>query len=138
VTPDLVTPELRAWLTRDHEVAPDGWADDPPAAELRCDPALVERLATLARPLRPRRTFVDGCPVVHHRDGPPFAAAWGTGSLVLRATGLPAVLAPSPALDGWVRVDPWPGDVAFTRGTDALRRAVVLAYASAAPHGRSP
>jgi hypothetical protein len=101
--------ELDAWLRREHDVAPEGWADEPPLQELRCHPDLVERLGSLVRPLRPRRVFVAGCPVIHHPSGPPFTAALGTSTLLVFEDG------------DWVEADPWLSDVTFLKGTDQLR-----------------
>jgi pimeloyl-ACP methyl ester carboxylesterase len=96
-------------------------------------PDLVERLASLARPLRSaRRAFIGGCPVIHHPAGPPIAAACGTHILVVR-TGEPAgPLEPETRTVGlgadWTDLDPWAADVAFSRSTDLLRRALAHAY----------
>jgi hypothetical protein len=105
----MIPAGLDEWLRRTHEVAPEGWEDDLPLDDLRCHPDLVERLASLVRPLRARRVFVAGCPVIHHPSGPPFAAAYGTSSLLIRED------------DEWIEVDPYPPDVTFLRGTDELR-----------------
>jgi hypothetical protein len=105
----VIPPELDVWLRREHVVAPPGWADGPPLEQLRCHPDLVERLASLVRPLRPRRVFVAGCPVIHHPSGLPFATAYGTSSLVILENA------------EWVEVDPWLPDVTFLKGTDQLR-----------------
>jgi hypothetical protein len=111
-----VTPALRDWLTRAHDVAPDGSAADRVA-----DP-VAERLLSLTRPLRPRVAMVAGALVVHAPAGMPFAAAVD-GELLVRIGTAAASLASTPAygLDGWRVVDPWPDDVAFRRGTDELR-----------------
>lgn len=105
----MIPADLDEWLRRTHDAAPPGWEDDPPLEELRCHPDLVERLASLVRPLRPHRVFVAGCPVIHHPSGPPFAAAYGTHGLLIRENG------------EWVETDPFPPDVTFLRGTDQLR-----------------
>jgi hypothetical protein len=133
-----VSTELLAWLAADHAVAPDAWEADPPLEELRCHPDLVERFASLVRPMRPRVTFVAGCPVAHHPSGPPFAAAFGTRVLVARdAAASPLVAAP--ALDdlppGWAPLEPWPSDVAFAKGTDLLRAALARAFDCAGAGG---
>ena len=124
--------ELRAWITAEHAAAPEGWEPDPPLGSLRCHPDLVERVAALVRPLRPRRAFVGGCPVIHHPAGQPFAAAWGTSALVARLDERPALILATPETIGldraWVDLDPWPVDVAFARGTDLLRQALARAY----------
>ncbi|HEV7523795.1 MAG TPA: hypothetical protein VGP92_02450 [Acidimicrobiia bacterium] len=131
----LLGPGLSAWLVRaDHEPVPD-WEPDPPAATLQCDPALVARLAAVARPIgRPGRRFVDGCPVIHHPRGAPIATAAGADWIAVRS-GLPAgALAvtrpPEPALAerGWVNLDPWGPDTAFARVIDLLRAHVSRAY----------
>ena len=119
-------PALLEWLTRDHTVAPDSWAAEPPLEELHCHPDLVERLAELGRALRDvRRTFVGGCPVLHHPHGAPFAAAFGTSGMVVRTHERLGVLDPrvrtTDLPDGWSDVDPWAVDVAFTRATTLLR-----------------
>jgi hypothetical protein len=130
-----VPDELRAWIAADHPAAPDGWEPDPPVTELACQPELVERLASLVRPLRPRRIFVGGCPVIHHPCGPPFAAAWGTRALVARLDERAPLIAASDETAGlapaWVALEPWPVDVAFSRGTDLLRQALARAYETA-------
>ncbi len=118
--------ELRSWLARDHDALPAVAPPDP--TEFRCDARLVERLTTLAGPLRARRVFVAGCPVVHHPSGPPIAAAFD-GVLLVRDNP-PAVLASRPLMPGWVAVDPWPPDVGFARGTDLLRQALARAFAN--------
>jgi hypothetical protein len=127
--------DVRSWLAAQHAAAPEGWAPDPPVTELQCHPELVERLATLVRPLRPRRTFVGGCPVIHHPAGSPFAAAWGTSALVARLSERPALIVAAVDTTGldpaWVGLDPWPVDVAFARGTDLLRQALARAYDNA-------
>lgn len=129
MTPDeLAIPEdLRAWLTRRHDAAPDEWKPDQP--ELRCDPRLVERLATLAGPLRARRVFVAGCPVIHHPSGPPIAAAVGAGDILVPGR-VPGVLGARDTGFGWFAVEAWPGDVGFARGTDLLRQVVAQAFAN--------
>ena len=126
-------PALLEWLTRDHTVAPETWAAEPPLAELRCHPDLVERVATLGRALRDvRRTFVAGCPVLHHPSGPPFAAAFGTSGLVVRTTERLGALDPGTRTTGldpsWCDFDPWAPDVTFTRSTTMLREAFGRAY----------
>ncbi len=65
------SPRWSTWLTGadDHEPAAR-WEADPPPDELRCDPALVARLAEAARPIRGvRRRFVAGSPVIEHPRG---------------------------------------------------------------------
>jgi hypothetical protein len=124
---------LRDWLTAQHDVAPAGWEPDPPAELLACSDELVERLASVARPLRSaRRAFVAGCPVIHHPDGPPIACAWNSDALVVRAGGVAGPLDAGVRTEGlgaeWIDVDPWPPDVLFRRGTDALRDVVRRAY----------
>lgn len=126
----MIPDELRAWLTRPHDVAPDEWKPDPP--EIRCDPRLVERLASLARPLRPRRVFVAGCPVIHHPAGPPVAAAFGTSELLVRGE-VPELLDAEDTGMGWVILDAWPPDVGFARGTDLLRQVLARAFVNASP-----
>ncbi|HEX5615053.1 MAG TPA: hypothetical protein VFZ83_07830 [Acidimicrobiia bacterium] len=129
----VLPPALAEWLTREHSVAPDGWCAEPPLEDLHCHPDLVERVATLARTLRDvRRTFVDGCPVLHHPSGPPFAAAFGTSGLVVRTAERLGALDPgwrTTGLDAsWRDVDPWAADVTFTRATTLLRDAFRRAY----------
>jgi len=128
-TPEGAIPdELRDWLARDHDAVPV--ASPSEASELRCDARLVERLTTLAGPLRARRVFVAGCPVVHHPSGPPIAAAFH-GQLLVRDNP-PGVLASRALMSGWVLVDPWPPDVGFARGTDLLRQALARAFVAVA------
>jgi hypothetical protein len=134
VTPETVAlaPELLAWLRSDDQVV-DGWAPDAPIDELRCHPDLVERLTQIARPQRgAARVWVTGCPVVHHRDGPPIACATGTSRLVVRSAQPAGALAShwqTPGLDAaWVDLDPWAADVTFARTLDMLRAHVARAY----------
>ena len=137
--PAPLDPALAAWLTGGpHDV--DGWAPDPPAAELCCHPDLVARLTAVARPVRgTSRAFVAGCPVVHHADGRPIACAWGARELVVRSDRPAGALATGRRvveLDGaWVALDPWAADVAFARATELLRMHVHAAYALAAEAG---
>jgi hypothetical protein len=93
---------------------------------------LVERLATLARPLRPRRVFVAGCPVIHHQSGPPIAAAIGANELLIRGP-VPGVLGARDTGFGWFAVEAWPADVGFARGSDLLRQVIAKAFANATP-----
>jgi hypothetical protein len=116
--------ELHTWLLG--AAVADGWADDPPLEDLRCHPDLVERLASLVRPLRPARVFVAGCPVIHVTGGHAFAAAFGTSTLLCRVDAS-GVLPSAPAFDGWLALDPWPQDIAFTRGTDLMRQLLAQA-----------
>jgi hypothetical protein len=131
----LLDPELFAWLVRDDYEAVPGWAPDPPAAELRCDPDLVARLAQIARPIGDaKRRFVAGRPVIHHPTGRPIAVADGASWIAVRS-GLPSGALPSsephrPELSeyGWVELDPWGIDIAFARVIDLLRGHVARAY----------
>ena len=130
---DSLLPTLLTWLDRDHPVAPDAWDPDPPLEDLRCHPDLVERVAALGRALPDvRRTFVAGCPVLHHPSGPPFAAAFGTSGLVVRTTERLGSLDPGTRTTGldpsWCDFDPWAPDVTFTRSTTLLREAFGRAY----------
>ena len=123
---------LVEWLTRaDHEPV-RGWEGEPALDELRCHPDLIERLSAVARPVTgTARVFVAGCPVVHHPQGRPIAAAAGTGWLVVRSDGPAGALAePHPPELGseWIALAPFPADVAFARGIDLLRSHVVRAY----------
>ena len=127
---------VREWLTAPHDAAPPGWEPDPPAEQLGCSPELLERLSSLTRPLRlVRRAFVVGCPVIHHPDGPAIACAWNADALVVRAGGVAGAITAAVHTVGlnneWIDVDPWPGDVLFRRGTDALRDVVRRAYDAA-------
>jgi hypothetical protein len=127
---------LQEWLGREHPSAPDGWGPEPAIDALRCHPDLVERLAGLARALPDaRRTFVAGCPVVHHPAGPAIAAAAGTSTLIVRCGGAPGILDPGLRTagldDAWCDLDPWAADVTFTRSTDLLRDALRRAYEQA-------
>jgi hypothetical protein len=124
---------LRAWLTRDdHDVA--GWAPDPPAAELRCAPELVERLTQVARPAArdAARVWVEGCPVVHHPNGAPIACAYGADTLVVRSGEPAGALAPAAPVGGlddtWVALDPWAVDTSFARTGELLKMHVHRAY----------
>jgi hypothetical protein len=123
---------LLGWLTTDdHDV--DGWADDLPIEALRCHPDLAQRLTEISRPVKGAcRVWVDGCPVVHHRAGPPIACARGTNRLVVRS-GLPAgaLVSPerTPGLDDtWIDLDPWAADVTFAKTIELLRMHVRRAY----------
>ena len=122
-----VPPDLRDWLTPVHQELPDR---DTSARE---DDPIAERLATLTRALRPRRTALDGAIVMHHPSGRAFAAAFGDRVLV-RTSSARATLAAEPIeeLPGWVAIDPFPADVAFERGTNVLRDLLARAYADAA------
>ena len=117
---------LREWLAADHETAPE---QDVSARE---QDRIAERLATLTRPLRPRRGAVDGAVVMHHPTGRAFAAAYGD-RLLVRTSSARATLAAEPiaALPGWVAIDPFPADVAFERGTNVLRDLLARAFADA-------
>jgi hypothetical protein len=119
--------ELRDWLSAVH--------DGPPGsdASTREDDPIAERLATLTRPLRPRRAALDGAIVMHHPAGRAFAAAY-RGRILVRTTAARATLAAEPieALPGWVAIDPFPADVAFERGTNVLRDLLARAFADAA------
>jgi hypothetical protein len=137
VNPERVTiePELFTWLVRDEYEPVPGWAPDPPAAELRCEPGLVTRLAQVARPIgATRRVFVAGCPVVHHPRGRAIAVAEGSTWIAVRSRS-PAAAIPSPvphAPDlsdwGWVELDAWASDIAFARVIDLLRGHLTRAY----------
>ena len=133
--PAVVEPALVAWLTGadDHEPAAR-WEADPPPDELRCDPALVARLAEAARPIRGvRRRFVAGSPVIEHPRGRAIAAAAATEWLVVRSD-LPAgalqVDAPTVTTLGpeWLELNPWSENVAFARALDLLRAHLARAY----------
>jgi hypothetical protein len=127
-----LSPTLLTWLTSDdHDV--DGWADDLPIQALRCHPDLVQRLTEISRPVNGAcRVWVDGCPVVHHRAGPPIGCARGTNTLVVRS-GLPAGALASPERtpgldDTWIDLDPWAADVTFAKTIELLRMHVRRAY----------
>jgi hypothetical protein len=122
--------EVRAWLIRTHDVAP---AED---ASSRASDPVAERLLGLTRALRPACATIAGAVVVHHPSGRPFAAAVDDHLVVrvARATGALTAEAVD-GLDGWVAVDPFPPDVAFARGEDALRRVLAEACAKAARSG---
>ncbi len=116
----------------------DVYDDVKPAPEtLRCHPDLIAHLEEFARACRSSLVYVAGCPVLIDRGtGLPFAAAWGSGVLVLRL-GLrhPGVLArEGPKVTGldehWWAIDPWPQDFTFQRGKDLLRNAVAAAAAT--------
>ncbi len=131
----LLDPGLFTWLTRDDYQPVPGWAPDPPAADLHCDPDLIARLAQIARPIGDaRRRFVAGCPVIHHPGGRPIAVAAGASWIAVRS-GLPAGALPTsephqPDLSGygWVELDPWGTDIAFARVIDLLRGHIARAY----------
>jgi hypothetical protein len=132
--PSALAPALVDWLGRaDHEPG-RGWSPDPPLGELHCHPDLVARLAEVARTVGAAgRRFVAGCPVIHHPQGRPIAAAAGTAWLVVRSALPPGALVPATPLDvaldpDWVELDPWAADVAFARSTDLLRAHVARAY----------
>ena len=119
-------PALIAWLVDDHHEPESGWAPDPPLETLHCHPDLVARLSEIARPIAgTARVFVSGCPVIHHPDGQPIAAASGTAWLAIRSGRAEGDLAGTwhtPALGTlWAELDPWAGTVAFARGIDLLR-----------------
>ena len=59
---------------------------------------------------------------MHHPAGRAFAVAF-SGRILVRTNAARATLAAEPVEDlpGWVAVDPFPGDVAFERGTNVLR-----------------
>jgi hypothetical protein len=122
-----IPPALRDWLAADHETAPDE------NASAREDDPIAERLATLTRPLHPRRAALDGAVVMHHPSGRAFAAASGDRILV-RTSLARATLAAEPIerLPGWVALDPFPDDVAFERGTNVLRDLLARAFEEAA------
>jgi hypothetical protein len=140
VNPELVTldPRLFMWLVADELEPVAGWEADPPRAELRCDPALVARLALVARPIgHTARRFVAGCPVIHHPSGRPIAVAEGSAWIAVRSDLPPGALESSgshvPRLSehGWVELDPWAPDTAFARTIDLVRAHVVRAYENA-------
>jgi hypothetical protein len=111
------SPDLVAWLNRDDHEPVTEWEPEPPGPQLRCAPRLVARLAEVARPIgHTGRRFVDGCPVVHHPNGRPIAAAAGTNRLTTRTA------------EGWIELDPWGPDIAFARVVDLLRAHVARAY----------
>jgi hypothetical protein len=124
-----VDPRLRAWLIARHEDPPDAGVSE------REPDAAAERLVASTRGLRPRRAEIAGFVVLHHPSGPPFAAACN-GRLLVYASAVPGTLDATPVADlpGWVAVDPFPPDVAFTRGTDALRAVLTRAFEGAAAH----
>jgi hypothetical protein len=123
---------LRDWLTSDeHDV--NGWEPVPPLETLHCHPDLVERLTEIARPVRGVcRSWVDGCPVVHHPAGAPIACARGTNWLVVRSGRPAGALAPARQTEGlgppWVDLDPWAADVTFAKTLEMLRAHVRAAY----------
>ena len=132
--PTALAPALADWLGRNDHEPGRGWAADPPIEELRCHPDLVARLAEVARSIGTvGRRFVAGCPVIHHPQGRPIAAAAGTNLLVARSA-LPAgaLARAAPIVTGldpeWVELDPWAVDVAFARSTDLLRAHLTRAY----------
>jgi hypothetical protein len=127
-------PALLDWLARaDHEPG-RGWSPEPPLAELRCHPDLVARLAEIARSVGdPARSFVAGCPVIHHPGGRPIAAAAGTAWLAVRSArpaGALALAEPRTAAlaPDWVELDPWGAGAAFARAPDLLRAHMARAY----------
>ncbi len=143
--PHVLDPDLFAWLVLEHEPVA-GWAPDPPSDALRCGSDLVARLALVARPVGDvRRTFVAGCPVVHHPGGRAIAVAMGTSWVAVRSRlpagalrrAEPQVSDPResswPHLreSGWVELDPWAADTAFARAVDLLRAHVADAFARA-------
>ena len=125
-------PLLLAWLTSDDHTV-EGWEPDLAVEELQCHPDLVERLTSVARPVRgTTRTWVDGSPVIHHRGGAPIACARGTSWLVVRSS-TPAGVLTTPWLtavldSAWVDLDPWAADVTFTTSTELLRSHMQRAY----------
>jgi hypothetical protein len=124
---------VRAWLAAPHDAAPAGWESNPPPGDLACSVELIERLALVARPLRTvRRVFVEGCPVIHHPDGPAIACAWNSDAMVVRAGGVAGPLESRVRTSGlsadWIAVDPWADDVLFRRGTESLRDVLRRAY----------
>jgi hypothetical protein len=129
-------PTLLAWLTRpDHEPIA-GWAPEPPLDDLRCHPDLIARVAEVARPVRgTARTFVAGCPVIHHSAGRPIAAAAGTRWFAVRSAepaGALRVAEPRADLGAeWVELDPWASDMSFAKALDLLRRHVSVAFSLA-------
>jgi hypothetical protein len=133
--PAVVESALVEWLTipNDHEPAP-GWEADPPPEELGCDPALVARLAEVARTIPgARRRFVAGSPVIEHPRGRPIAAAAGTGWLVVRSDLPPGALrvdAPADTALGpeWLELNPWSEAAGFARALDLLRAHLTRAY----------
>ncbi|HEY5171505.1 MAG TPA: hypothetical protein VIK54_07240 [Acidimicrobiia bacterium] len=135
--PARLVPALLDWLVLADPEPGDGWAPEPPLAELQCSPDLVARLAEIARPIGGvRRRFVAGCPVIQHPRGRPIAAAAGASWLAVRS-GMPAGALRTgrprtPRLDtDWVEVDPWAADAAFARTVDLLCAHVARAYARA-------
>ena len=100
-----------------------------------CGAILIGRAARVAlRPLREAwRTFVGGCPVIHHPGGPAIAAVCGTHTLVALTVS---------RRDPWRRIRTrWvsvrSGRISIrgrptsrsSRSTDLLRRAIARAYA---------
>lgn len=129
---------LFRWLTADEPELVDAWEPDPPAAELRCDPGLVARLALVTRPIgNTRRRFVAGCPVIHHPRGRPIAVAEGSSWAAIRSDLPTGALERSGACVcrlsefGWVELDPWAPDTAFARTIELLRAHVTRAYENA-------
>jgi hypothetical protein len=123
----ILPPALREWLAARHDDAPER------DASAREDDTVAERMATLTRPLRPRRVAVANAVVMHHPSGNAFAAAYEDRILVCTTTARAALAAqPIDDLPGWVAIDPFPADVAFERGTNVLRDLLARAYADAA------
>jgi hypothetical protein len=133
--PAVVEPALVEWLSfaGDRPPAP-GWEADPPPEDLRCDRALVARLAEVARPIRGvRRRFVAGSPVIEHPRGRPIAAATGTAWLAVRSDLPPGALQiDTPMVNAlgphWLELNPWSENVAFARALDLLRAHLARAY----------
>jgi len=131
--PTTLEPALLEWLGRSEHLPVTGWEPDPPLDALHCHPDLVARLAEIARPVRgTARTFVAGCPVIHHPAGQPIAAASGTSWLVVRSAQPAGALASHWHTNGlapeWVDLDPFAPDVALARGIDLLRAQVARAF----------
>ena len=131
--PTTLEPALLEWLGRADHAAAAGWEADPPLEALHCHPDLVTRLAEIARPVRGTvRKFVAGCPVIHHPEGQPIAAASGTSWLVVRSAQPAGALASPWHTHGlapeWVDLDPFAPDVALARGIDLLRAQVARAF----------
>lgn len=116
----------------------DESSDESPraSAESTCSTELAERFATLTRACRGATIeWVAGCPVAVHPSGSPFAAAYGTGGLLVASDEPPGALAPAGGDAGpgppWMALDPWAADVTFARATDLLRNRVRRAFAHA-------
>jgi hypothetical protein len=122
-----IPPDVRSWLEQSHDRAPAG------DISARATDPIAERLLTLTRPLRPACATVARAVVVHHPSGTPFAAAVD-GCLLVRVSAAPGTLVSQAVdgLDGWLGFDPFPPDVVFARGEEALRHVLTLAYEDAA------